>query len=181
MAHGPCGEEFRAAFSCFVYSDKEPKGIDCVDKFEGMQTCFRAHPEVYAAEIEDDENMQQELEQEVGRGAVTEPKSTNMPDVDQPSVWTPVSSADDAPKEAAKVAPAAKSSPPPAATPAPKPKAKSEKKPVYDSTPKQTPAKESGKSEIKKPDGTKAELNVGTEASRSESDSVVPRAAHDAR
>lgn len=34
MAHGPCGEEFKAAFSCFVYSDQEPKGIECVDKFQ---------------------------------------------------------------------------------------------------------------------------------------------------
>lgn len=34
MAHGPCGEEFKAAFSCFVYSDVEPKGMDCVDKFQ---------------------------------------------------------------------------------------------------------------------------------------------------
>ena len=33
MAHGPCGEEFKAAFSCFVYSEKEPKGIECIDKF----------------------------------------------------------------------------------------------------------------------------------------------------
>lgn len=47
MAHGPCGEEFRAAFSCFVYSEGEPKGIDCVEKFKGMQDCFRAHPDVY--------------------------------------------------------------------------------------------------------------------------------------
>ena len=48
MAHGPCGPEFREAFSCFVYSEKEPKGIDCVEKFRGMQDCFREHPEVYA-------------------------------------------------------------------------------------------------------------------------------------
>lgn len=34
MAHGPCGEEFRAAFSCFVYSEEEPKGMDCIDKFQ---------------------------------------------------------------------------------------------------------------------------------------------------
>lgn len=34
MAHGPCGEEFKAAFSCFVYSSEEPKGIDCIDKFK---------------------------------------------------------------------------------------------------------------------------------------------------
>lgn len=34
MAHGPCGEEFKAAFSCFVYSTDEPKGMDCIDKFK---------------------------------------------------------------------------------------------------------------------------------------------------
>lgn len=34
MAHGPCGEEFREAFSCFVYSEDEPKGMDCIDKFK---------------------------------------------------------------------------------------------------------------------------------------------------
>ena len=34
MAHGPCGEEFKAAFSCFVYSEQEPKGMDCIDRFK---------------------------------------------------------------------------------------------------------------------------------------------------
>lgn len=33
MAHGPCGEDFKAAFSCFVYSEEEPKGIDRIEKF----------------------------------------------------------------------------------------------------------------------------------------------------
>ncbi|EPS34244.1 hypothetical protein PDE_09208 [Penicillium oxalicum 114-2] len=55
MAHGPCGEEFRAAFSCFVYSNEEPKGIECIEKFKDMQDCFRQHPDVYGAELEDDE------------------------------------------------------------------------------------------------------------------------------
>ncbi|KAL4974250.1 hypothetical protein BDW66DRAFT_140379 [Aspergillus desertorum] len=55
MAYGPCGEEFRAAFSCFVYSEEEPKGMDCIDKFKAMQDCFRAHPDVYGAELDDDE------------------------------------------------------------------------------------------------------------------------------
>ncbi|CAI7595318.1 unnamed protein product [Penicillium palitans] len=58
MAHGPCGEDFKAAFSCFVYSEEEPKGIDCVDKFKAMQDCFRQHPEVYGAELEDDDEPQ---------------------------------------------------------------------------------------------------------------------------
>jgi intermembrane space import and assembly protein 40 len=34
MAYGPCGENFRAAFSCFVYSTEEPKGVDCIEKFK---------------------------------------------------------------------------------------------------------------------------------------------------
>lgn len=55
MAHGPCGEEFKAAFSCFVYSKEEPKGVDCIEKFKGMQDCFRAHPDIYGAELEDEE------------------------------------------------------------------------------------------------------------------------------
>ncbi|CAJ2512572.1 Uu.00g055870.m01.CDS01 [Anthostomella pinea] len=55
MAHGPCGEEFKAAFSCFVYSNEEPKGMDCIDKFQHMQDCFRLHPEIYGEELEDDE------------------------------------------------------------------------------------------------------------------------------
>ena len=47
MAHGVCGEQFKEAFSCFVYSEEEPKGQDCIDKFRAMQDCFRAHPEIY--------------------------------------------------------------------------------------------------------------------------------------
>ncbi|KAI9501493.1 Oxidoreductase [Coemansia spiralis] len=55
MAHGTCGEEFKAAFSCFVYSEEEPKGMDCIEAFKAMQECFRAHPEEYASEIAEDE------------------------------------------------------------------------------------------------------------------------------
>lgn len=41
MAHGPCGPEFKEAFSCFIYSQAEPKGVDCIDKFKNMQACFQ--------------------------------------------------------------------------------------------------------------------------------------------
>jgi mitochondrial intermembrane space import and assembly protein 40 len=47
MAYGPCGMQFREAFSCFVFSEQEPKGIDCVEKFKAMQDCFRENPDVY--------------------------------------------------------------------------------------------------------------------------------------
>lgn len=49
MAHGVCGPQFREAFSCFVHSEDEPKGIDCVGKFKNMQDCFREHPDLYGA------------------------------------------------------------------------------------------------------------------------------------
>ena len=39
MAHGPCGDQFKAAFSCFVYSKEEPKGMDCIDKFQCVDPC----------------------------------------------------------------------------------------------------------------------------------------------
>jgi len=55
MAHGPCGDEFKAAFSCFVFSEEEPKGMDCIDKFKDMQNCFRKYPEVYGSELEADD------------------------------------------------------------------------------------------------------------------------------
>lgn len=59
MAYGPCGMQFREAFSCFVFSEEEPKGIDCVEKFKAMQDCFRANPEVYGEEIlgDDDDDI----------------------------------------------------------------------------------------------------------------------------
>ena len=47
MADGPCGEQFKSAFSCFVFSEADPKGMDCVEKFKGMQDCFREHPDIY--------------------------------------------------------------------------------------------------------------------------------------
>lgn len=63
MAHGPCGEEFKAAFSCFVYSKEEPKGIECIEKFKGMQDCFRKYPDVYSEELRDEEALENEVVQ----------------------------------------------------------------------------------------------------------------------
>ncbi|KAM3554570.1 hypothetical protein ARSEF4850_006395 [Beauveria asiatica] len=58
MAHGPCGDEFKTAFSCFVYSNEEPKGMECIDKFQAMQECFRQYPEIYGAELAEADNAE---------------------------------------------------------------------------------------------------------------------------
>ncbi|XP_023163531.1 mitochondrial intermembrane space import and assembly protein 40-B [Drosophila hydei] len=47
MATGPCGVDFRDAFSCFHYSEAEPKGSDCYEAFRKMQDCFQQYPTVY--------------------------------------------------------------------------------------------------------------------------------------
>ncbi|KAF9394879.1 Oxidoreductase [Podila verticillata] len=64
MAQPPCGDAFKEAFSCFVYSTAEPKGVDCVEKFKAMQDCFRANPEVYADQLDEDDEDEEEDKKE---------------------------------------------------------------------------------------------------------------------
>ncbi|OAD54409.1 Mitochondrial intermembrane space import and assembly protein 40 [Eufriesea mexicana] len=47
LATGPCGLEFREAFSCFHYSTAEPKGSDCYEAFKTMQACMLEYPSLY--------------------------------------------------------------------------------------------------------------------------------------
>lgn len=77
MAHGPCGEQFRAAFSCFVFSKEEPKGVDCIEHFKTMQDCFRQHPDVYGAELDDDEDAASPTETQEGQAGAAEPAAAN--------------------------------------------------------------------------------------------------------
>ena len=53
MAVGPCGVEFRDAFSCFHYSTEEPKGKDCLEKFSTMQECMKEYPELFEEKKKD--------------------------------------------------------------------------------------------------------------------------------
>lgn len=60
MAYGPCGEQFKAAFSCFHYSEVEPKGTDCIPQFRDMQECFVKYPEIYGKDDELDDDDEEE-------------------------------------------------------------------------------------------------------------------------
>uniref|UniRef100_H3ARG0 Coiled-coil-helix-coiled-coil-helix domain containing 4 n=1 Tax=Latimeria chalumnae TaxID=7897 RepID=H3ARG0_LATCH len=55
MASGPCGEQFKTAFSCFHYSQEDVKGSDCVEQFRSMQECMQRYPELYPQEEEEEE------------------------------------------------------------------------------------------------------------------------------
>lgn len=52
MASGPCGTEFKDAFSCFHYSKEEVKGSECLEQFRAMQECMQRYPELYPQEDE---------------------------------------------------------------------------------------------------------------------------------
>lgn len=55
MATGPCGVEFREAFSCFHNSEAEPKGSDCFDAFKEMHLCMAEYPALYSRNDDDDD------------------------------------------------------------------------------------------------------------------------------
>ncbi|KND01130.1 uncharacterized protein SPPG_04221 [Spizellomyces punctatus DAOM BR117] len=76
MTKPPCGEAFKAAFSCFVYSKEEPKGVDCIEAFREMQKCFREHPEIYGEEIDDEDDDEEEEERVKGSDKPGEPERT---------------------------------------------------------------------------------------------------------
>jgi len=54
MATGPCGYQFRSAFSCFHYSQTEPKGSDCYEEFQQMQECMSKYPTLYGLDKDDE-------------------------------------------------------------------------------------------------------------------------------
>ncbi|XP_063330710.1 mitochondrial intermembrane space import and assembly protein 40 [Pelmatolapia mariae] len=56
MASGPCGSQFKEAFSCFHYSKEEVKGSECIDHFRNMQECMQRYPELYPQENDKDES-----------------------------------------------------------------------------------------------------------------------------
>jgi intermembrane space import and assembly protein 40 len=78
MATGPCGVEFRDAFSCFHFSEAEPKGSDCIEKFSEMQSCMTKYPALYGKLNEPDEeeedvlSIQEEEEEKTAAGEVAE-------------------------------------------------------------------------------------------------------------
>ncbi|QDS70782.1 hypothetical protein FKW77_004154 [Venturia effusa] len=156
MADGPCGPDFKEAFSCFVFSKEEPKGLDCIDKFKHMQDCFRAHPDIYGAELEDDEEDIQ------GEGGSKAPVAASAEEASPLPV--PVSQSEQAPAPA-----------PAAQRREPAPAAKNE-----ESAPAAKREDPSPSSKTEKAKAATEQVKRDHEPT-SESERLVPRAAHDAR
>ncbi|XP_068450990.1 mitochondrial intermembrane space import and assembly protein 40 [Clinocottus analis] len=67
MASGPCGSQFKEAFSCFHYSKEELKGSECIDNFRDMQDCMQRYPELYPQ----DEDKGSSSQADSGSGAAS--------------------------------------------------------------------------------------------------------------
>lgn len=80
MATGPCGLEFRDAFSCFHYSDADPKGSDCYEAFKTMQSCMSEYPSLYGNKETDIDEMDLEDESQSSINDQKTSKSNTMED-----------------------------------------------------------------------------------------------------
>ncbi|XP_061687938.1 coiled-coil-helix-coiled-coil-helix domain containing 4b isoform X2 [Syngnathoides biaculeatus] len=87
MASGPCGTDFKEAFSCFHYSKEEVKGSECLDQFRMMQECMQRYPELYPQE---DDNVPEE------NSSKAEPTTEDATPTDAESTLDPVQASDGA-------------------------------------------------------------------------------------
>ncbi|XP_006892192.1 PREDICTED: mitochondrial intermembrane space import and assembly protein 40-like [Elephantulus edwardii] len=56
MASGPCGEQFKSAFSCFHYSTEDVKGSDCIYQFRAREECLQKYPDLYPQDDDSDDD-----------------------------------------------------------------------------------------------------------------------------
>merc|ERR1712004_12423 len=78
MATGPCGPQFREAFSCFHFSEEDPKGSECYDQFKTMQDCMLQHGDLYDKYNKDDDD-----DEDVDNQTSPEPSDTQEQTVDK--------------------------------------------------------------------------------------------------
>ncbi|KAI4880994.1 hypothetical protein NFI96_012552 [Prochilodus magdalenae] len=79
MASGPCGQQFKDAFSCFHYSKEEVKGSECVDYFRSMQECMQKYPELYPQEDDSEGGPSGGAEAAFAESASTDSASVSVP------------------------------------------------------------------------------------------------------
>ncbi|XP_054640461.1 mitochondrial intermembrane space import and assembly protein 40 [Dunckerocampus dactyliophorus] len=94
MASGPCGSQFKEAFSCFHYSTEEVKGSECIDHFRNMQECMQKFPELYPQE-EEDEKKESSNQPDTNSGSDSAAALTEGSALSQETDSVPISSATD--------------------------------------------------------------------------------------
>lgn len=85
MASGPCGAQFKEAFSCFHYSKEEVKGSECIDHFRNMQECMQKYPELYPQEEDKAESGSASAPAVSTEGSAISPQSDSVPEMSVPN------------------------------------------------------------------------------------------------
>lgn len=89
MASGPCGSQFKEAFSCFHYSKEEVKGSECIDHFRNMQECMQKYPELYPQEEDKAESSSASAPAVSTEGSAISPQSDSVPEMSVPNSTLP--------------------------------------------------------------------------------------------
>lgn len=55
LKEGACGPTFVHAFGCFIRSEHEDKGMDCLEQFKAFQVCLQKNPEHLAKIMQADD------------------------------------------------------------------------------------------------------------------------------
>ncbi|XP_045932412.1 coiled-coil-helix-coiled-coil-helix domain containing 4b [Micropterus dolomieu] len=87
MASGPCGTDFKDAFSCFHYSKEEVKGSECLEQFRAMQECMQRYPELYPQE--DDKVSETDKTSQDSASAETSGANSTSPTVQDSNTTQP--------------------------------------------------------------------------------------------
>lgn len=88
MASGPCGAQFKEAFSCFHYSKEEVKGSECIDQFRSMQECMQKFPELYPQEEEKEQAESDNAASPPSEDSALSPETDSTPTVPAPDSTT---------------------------------------------------------------------------------------------
>ena len=161
--------------------------MDCIEHFKGMQGCFREHPDVYGAELDDDEEETQAQAGAAGEEGAMAPASLSgeEPAVAAAAAEEPVVSS----KSIASQATSAKSAEEEAATARPVSEGLAanlrQKKSIYDTEDERGLAPSLSDHDTRKqsqllPDHSRGR-STANPAAGVEEDGLVPKASHDAR
>lgn len=89
MASGPCGSQFKEAFSCFHYSKEEVKGSECIDNFRNMQECMQRYPELYPQEEDKAESSSGSASDPPTEGSALPSETDSAPASSEPESTVP--------------------------------------------------------------------------------------------
>lgn len=96
MKDGSCGSQFLVVYECFLRSETNPQGSDCLDKFVAMHDCMKENPDEY--DLDDDADADPAAKKDIPKGEHPTQEASPTPILTSPSVSEPAPVVDDTPQ-----------------------------------------------------------------------------------